>query len=133
MKEWIKVRQIPGESKRRWFSSKDFDLIVWLSDDQSFPGDQTFTGFELCYNKLHGEHSITWNRTGGFCHMAVDDGEQRPGKFKATPILVPDGILDIKQLYLSFLDASRSLPEEIANFVLQALEQHPRYFPPDGT
>jgi len=28
MKELIKVRQIPGESKRRWFSSADFDLIV---------------------------------------------------------------------------------------------------------
>ncbi|MBZ0092035.1 MAG: hypothetical protein K8F27_07425 [Sulfuricellaceae bacterium] len=80
MKELSKVRQIPGESKRRWFASQDFDLIVWLSDDQSF------SGFELCYGKLRNERSIVWSKTGGFRHMAVDDSEHRPGKYKASPI-----------------------------------------------
>ena len=50
-KEHLNVRQIPGESKRRWFHSENFDLIVWLS------GDQGFSGFELCYDELHSEHS----------------------------------------------------------------------------
>lgn len=119
MKEWIGVRQIPGESKRRWFSSKEFDLIVWIADNQDF------TGFELCYDKFTSEHSIIWSRTGGFRHMAVDDGEQRPGRHKETPIMVPDGAFDVKRVYSSFLDASRSLPKDVADFVLQAFEQYP--------
>jgi len=38
-------REIIGKAKRRWFSSPQFDLILWLADDHSF------TGFELCYDK----------------------------------------------------------------------------------
>ena len=121
MKEWVGVRQIPGESKRRWFSSAEFDLIVWVSDSHDF------SGFELCYDKLHNEHSILWSKAKGFCHMAVDDGEQRPGKYKGTPIMVPDGGFDARRIYLSFLEASRSLPKEVAEFVMQALERHPDY------
>lgn len=40
------VRQIPGESTRRWFSSRDFDLIVWISEDEGF------IGFELSRTRL---------------------------------------------------------------------------------
>lgn len=60
MNEYINVRQIPGEPKRRWFYSKDFDLIVWLSDDQDI------TGFELCYDKDCNAYSIEWKIPGGF-------------------------------------------------------------------
>ncbi len=119
MKEWVGVRQIPGESKRRWFSSPEFDLIVWLSPDGEF------TGFELCYDKPGKERSLIWNRSSGFRHMMVDDGEQRPGRHKAAPILVPDDVFDAQRVYLAFLEASRSLPKEVADFVLQAIEQYP--------
>lgn len=121
MKELINVRQIPGELKRRWFFSKDFDLIVWFSDDQGF------AGFELCYDKLTSEHSIAWSKTGGFLHMAVDDGEQRPGKFKSAPVYVADGLFDAKRIHSAFLEASHPLPKEVANYVLQALERHPKF------
>lgn len=121
MKELVNVRQIPGELKRRWFFSKDFGLIVWLSDEQGF------AGFELCYDKLHNEHSIVWSKTGGFLHMAVDDGEQRPGNFKSAPIMVSDGLFDAKRIHSAFLEASQPLPEAVASYVLQALEQHPKF------
>lgn len=117
MKELVNVRQIPGELKRRWFFSKDFDLIVWLSDDQGF------AGFELCYDKRRNEHSIVWSKDGGFLHMAVDDGEQRPGNFKSSPIMVSDGLFDVARIRSAFLEASQALPSEIAHYVLQALEQ----------
>lgn len=120
MNEYINVRQIPGDPKRRWFYSDDFDLIVWFSDDQSI------AGFELCYDKERNAHSIEW-KTGGFRHMAVDDGERRPGKHKATPILVPDGSFDAMRVYTAFLEASKLLPEEIASHVLLVLEQHPKF------
>lgn len=119
MKEYRNVRQIPGESKRRWFSSDEFDLIVWLADDRRI------TGFELCYDKRGFEKSISWGDETGFRHMAVDDGEQRPGKHKATPILVQDGLFDASRVYADFQAVSHTLPEEIAGFVLSALKQYP--------
>ena len=121
MKELINVRQFLGDPERRWFYSKDFDLIVWFSDDQGI------TGFELCYDKQRNQRSIEWSKAGGFRHMGVDDGEQRPGKHKSTPILVPDGIFDAARVYSDFLEVSKLLPEEIASYVLQAIEQHPKY------
>lgn len=120
MNEYINVRQIPGDPERRWFYSDDFDLIVWFSDDRGI------AGFELCYDKNCNMRSIEWSKTKGFRHMAVDDGEQRPGRHKASPILVPDGPFDAMRVYTAFLEASKLLPKEIANYVLQALEQHPQ-------
>lgn len=120
MREQLKVRQIPGEPQRRWFTSRDFDLIVWLADDQRF------SGFELCYDKQQHEHAIAWSEAGGFRHMAVDDGEQRPGKYKATPILVADGLFDVRRIRTAFHAASRSLPQDVADYVLQALAQYPQ-------
>ncbi|HEY6096118.1 MAG TPA: hypothetical protein VIU93_14305 [Gallionellaceae bacterium] len=121
MREHPDVRQIPGEPRRRWFSSKDFDLIVWLAEDQRI------SGFELCYDKQRHEHAIVWNEASGFRHMAVDDGEQRPGRYKATPILVADGLFDVRRIHAAFREASQGLPPEIRNHVLRALEQHPQF------
>ncbi|MBI5889392.1 MAG: hypothetical protein HZB47_01795 [Nitrosomonadales bacterium] len=122
MKERINVRQIPGEARRRWFFSDDFDLIVWLSDELSC------IGFELCYDKRGLERSISWSN-GGFRHMAVDDGEHRPGKYKASPILIPDGFFDSPRVHSAFREVSHSLPGEIADYVLNALLRYPRELP----
>lgn len=119
MKEYRNVRQISGEAQRRWFYSDEFDLIVWLADDQRI------TGFELCYDKRDFEKSISWRDETGFRHMAVDNGEHRPGKHKATPILVQDGLFDASRVYSDFRAVSHTLPEEIAGFVLNALKQYP--------
>jgi hypothetical protein len=119
MKEHLNVRQIPGESKRRWFQSENFDLIVWLSEDNGF------SGFELCYDKQRTEHSISWSKSRGFVHMSVDDGEQRPGKYKASPVLTADGRFDGQRVYSAFLKASTAIPREVAVFVLTALRRHP--------
>lgn len=124
MKEHIDVRQIPGDRRRRWFSSADFDLIVWFEP----PGD--IFGFELCYDKTRLERSIVWRARAGFAHMVVDDGEQRPGKHKASPILVPDGHFDANRVHSAFARESASLPEDIASYVLQTLARHPSYGPP---
>ena len=123
MEERINVRQIPGEAKRRWFFSDEFDLIVWLADDQQI------SGFELCYDKCGFERSISWRADAGFRHMAVDDGEQRPGKYKASPILVPDGYFDASRVHSDFLAVSHLLPEEIAGYVLNVLGQYPLGLP----
>ncbi|MCH7756306.1 hypothetical protein IH970_14450 [candidate division KSB1 bacterium] len=45
LKEIQTARQIEGEPKRRWFSNRFFDLIVWFKKN-----DNEITGFQLCYN-----------------------------------------------------------------------------------
>ncbi len=121
MREDINVRQILGERKRRWFSSTDFDLIVWLNDDG------TFAGFELCYDKRRSEHSLVWRSSAGFAHMAVDDGESCPGGYKESPILVLDGHFDARRVHAAFSTESKFLPSEIADYVLRTIEKHPNY------
>ncbi len=121
MREDIHVRQIPGEGKRRWFSSENFDLVIWIKDDGSF------SGFELCYDKTGVERSIIYRAGGEFQHMSVDDGEKRPGKYKSSPILVPDGDFDAQRIHAAFQKESQRLPREVTTFVLCALEMHPAF------
>ena len=115
----VQFREIRGKAKRRWFSSRQFDLILWLGEQQQF------AGFELCYDKQHKEHSIAWSQDHGYRHMAVDTGELRPGKHKAAPILVPDGHFDFNRIRADFYRVSDSLPREVACYVSQMLEQYP--------
>lgn len=64
------VRQVPGELRRRWFGSEEFDLIVWC-DDSGVP-----SAFQLCYDKPRAEHALTWKHDLGFLHTVVDDGDR---------------------------------------------------------
>lgn len=122
--EHSRVRQVAGEARRRWFASEDLDLILRISDS----GD--FVGFELCYDKRGDEHALCWTQASGFSHWAVDSGESEGWAHKQTPVLVPDGNCDIAQLYPALVAASRSLPDDVATFVLRKLEQHPDYLAP---
>jgi hypothetical protein len=117
-----RVRQIPGELRRRWFRSDDFDLIVWY-DDRDAPA-----AFQLCYDKAGSEQALTWNPEMGFLHMSVDDGEAQAGGYKATPLLlVADGRFDANRVSDWFLEAIAGLPPEIVEFVSTKLRQHPNY------
>ncbi len=116
------MRQIPGERKRRWFSSPQFDLIVWLNRDN------TIAGFELCYDKSRREQSIVWQSGAGFRHAAVDAGEGQPGRYKATPIhMTEGGHFDARRIHSAFQSESQAMPREIADYVLRVLETHPNW------
>lgn len=57
--------------------------------------------------------------------MAVDSGERRPGRYKSTPVLVPDGGFDATRIRAAFAAESSSLPTDVASYVLKALATHP--------
>lgn len=116
MREIQNVRQIAGEARRRWFTNTAMDLIVWVNDD-SLP-----TGFQLCYDKGRFERAITWTSVHGFSHMAIDDGERLFGLgYKATPVLVAGGSIDIQMINTLFHSNDAHLPNEIAHFVSDKL------------
>ena len=85
-----------------------------------------FRGFELCYDKCGYERSLRWTSSGGFYHMAVDDGEQKLGQYKETPVLVVNGQFDARQVHSDFSEVSHLLPREIAEYVLNTIGKYPK-------
>lgn len=111
------VRQDSSRGLRRWFQDDYFDLFVWL-DVAGTP-----LAFQLCYNRNHGEGSITWNSSAGFVHDRVDAGEQSP-KRGMTPILRADGQPPYFRIYNRFLTASTGLPAELRAFLVEQLREY---------
>jgi len=107
----IQARQLPGEPTRRWFTSPDIDLFVWLG------ADGAPTGFQLCYDKQHREHALTWTAAGGYSHMAVDGGGSRPGRYKGTPILVANDTIDLDGILAQLREQSAAVPAEYLRLI----------------
>ena len=116
----IAARQISGEPRRRWFTSPDIDLFVWM-DEAGAP-----TGFQLCYDKQMREHALTWTAAAGYSHMAVDGGESRPGRYKGTPILVANGSIDVEGILEQLRSQAGSLPAEVLDLVESKVGGLPR-------
>ncbi len=119
LRELHDVRQITGDARRRVFSSDDLDLTVWFDDRDEI------LGFELCYDKEKNERALRWSREEGFLHQKVDDGENRPGRYKATPILVPDGAFPAQRISRLFQDNSRDMDQSFAKFIYRKLLDYP--------
>ncbi|GMR07825.1 MAG: hypothetical protein BMS9Abin26_0829 [Gammaproteobacteria bacterium] len=115
------VRQIKGETPRRWFRDKDWDLIVWIGESDDI------MGFQLCYKKKHGEHALTWRKDQGFVHQKVDDGESYPMQYKETPILVPDGSFNITEIAEKFGKISGHIDDDVVEFVYLTLLLYPNW------
>ena len=107
----IQARQLPGEPARRWFTSPDIDLFVWL-DEAGAP-----TAFQLCYDKQSREHALTWTPAAGYTHMGVDGGESRPGRYKGTPILVANGSIDVEGILGQLRSQAEAVPPELLGFI----------------
>ncbi len=100
-----------GNLTRRWFADGFFDLFVWL-DAQG-----AILAFQLCYDKGHDEHAITWRSPSSYFHQRVDDGENGSGIGKATPILVPNGTFDFSALAQRFKSAIAEIDPQLSTFV----------------
>jgi hypothetical protein len=119
LKELDHTRQVPGEPRRRWFFSPDVDLIVWLDDAD------TLIGFQLCYEKAHGERALTWRADRGYDHSGVDDGEAHLSAYKQSPILVADGRLNRARVSEIFHEASDAVPEGIRTAIADLIDKAP--------
>jgi len=113
LREIRDVRQIPGEPRRRWFFSHEQDLVVWFNEDGR-P-----SAFQLAYGKYRDEHTIRWKEGQGFAHDRVDDGEGA-ALGNATPLLIPDGAFQARDVLEEFLERARDVPKEIVEFVADA-------------
>lgn len=117
LREW-RAAPDPSGKQRRWFTSDDFDLIVWFDDDASV------AAFQLCYDRMRRERAITWARASGFSHNRIDDGEAGPWANR-SPILVSDGVFPADEIAHRFADASLGIPENLRAIVLAKLREYP--------
>jgi hypothetical protein len=111
LREISAARQVPGDEKRRWFTSPNLDLFVWI-DDGGAP-----IGFQLCYDKQFREQALTWTVESGYSHMAIDGGEGRPARYKGAPILVANGTFEAGRILGEFQQEAVSLPPEFVQFI----------------
>ena len=113
-----KLKKLHKDENSRWFRDDFFDLFLW-EDDHGL-----ITGFQLCYDIYHDQRSLNWKADTGFSHFGIDDGENRPGKPKATPILVPDGDLDAAAIAVRFKDRGKEIDADIFNFVYNKILEY---------
>ena len=93
----------------RWFADRDFDLFVWYNPDNSF------FGFQLCYQKSKDEKALTWKSTTGFAHERVDLGSKE--RANVTPLLVTDSVFPKEKVARMFLERSQEIDSIISDFV----------------
>ena len=104
---------------RRYFMDTFFDLFVWYDR-----ADGEITGFELCYDKQNNERSIIWDRAAGYTHSGVDSGEEAPGRYKQSPLLVADGVLDNRSLAKRFKENELQMDRTVFETVYQKIVQY---------
>ncbi|HTY36011.1 MAG TPA: hypothetical protein VMH23_02815 [Bacteroidota bacterium] len=115
LEEWNKPGLRESNLTKRWFGDSYFDLFVWIDDSGAI------MSFQLCYGKPANEHAYTWMFPSISYHQKVDDGEGKPGRSKSTPILLPDGMFDVRSVARRFLDESKEIDPVITDFVHRKL------------
>ena len=123
LREVRNTRQDPDQPPRRFFFSHEQDLWVW------FGGAGKVVAFQLSYGKYRNEHAIRWKKDRGFSHEQVDDGES-VGPLKQAPILIADGAFDAAGVLERFVELSGEIPQEIVDFVVARLREHPEFREP---
>ncbi len=113
-----KLKKLHKEENSRWFRDDYFDLFLW-EDDTGW-----ITGFQLCYDIYHDHRTINWKEGAGLSHYAVDDGENRPGKPKATPVLLPAGHFDVTDVAEKFRRSGEKIDSKIFDFVYNKILEY---------
>ena len=88
MQEFENVQQDKAGFKRYSYD-ETFDLFVWYDNQGG-----NIVGFQLVYDENIVPRAITWLKDKGFRHNKIDGYDS--SYFNQTPILVKDGIFNIK-------------------------------------
>jgi len=108
-----------GEGYRRLFTDEFFDLYIWYDKK-----DGELTGFQLNYSVRDDPHSLTCSVGGSCTHARIDEGEDSPGRFKGTPILVSDGVFEKTPVLERFQASSLKLDTKIKNVIIEAIQNY---------
>ena len=126
------LQQSHRSENKRWFSCRDMDLFIWFRCNLPVK-------FQLAYNKRQNEKMISWDINHGFHFYRVDTGEDSPGHYKQTPMLIDykvsdcdftdgDGQNNMNQLAYHFLLACEHIDIDVADFIYTRLMTLPTNF-----
>ena len=111
------ARQTQSAHLRRYLTDEYFDLFVWQdADGKAF-------GFQLCYDKPGYERALTWMKSSGFSHMAVDAGENIPNGNR-TPILTTDKDFPAGVVRREFAVRAYGIDPRIQDLVLTKIDEY---------
>ncbi len=119
LREVERVLQETKGAKKRWFTDDVIDLFVWQN------GSGRVLSLQFCYDKRHKERSLTWSGESGYGHHGVDDGENKLGRIKASPILVPDGIFETEAVADLFASRAADMEPSLRAFVEKIIRAYP--------
>lgn len=123
LREINAVKQDPGEGPKRWFSDPEMDLFVWWDPSGGIRKFQLACKATADEKGGGPERALTWTASGGFLRHLVDDGEGKPARYKAAPILVPAESFPIAELVETFMERARHLEPGIRDFVVARLDE----------
>ena len=113
------LRQSKRSYVKRWFTSRDMDLFIWLRNSEP-------VRFQLTYDKRSEEKAISWNFQLGFNHYLVDTGETRLDHYKQTPILINlCEQQNLASIARDFLAASENIGIGLSDFIYARLMAQP--------
>lgn len=119
LREITSIAQLIHEPKRRWFEDDYSDLIVWhVHQDE-------IISFELYYDKRAHQRAVRWEQADRYAHYRVDDGEERSGKSKASPVLIVEEDFDCTKVAFLFESEGKRIDADIANFVNHKIMDYP--------
>ena len=107
-----------GEYNCRWFRDDYFDLFVWHD------GFCKIISIQLYYDIYNNQRALFWKEESGYSIHGVDDGENRPGKPKATPIVVANGRFNGDSIAKEFRKRSIDIDPGVTKFVYQRIIEY---------
>jgi len=109
------------DHERRWFSSAEEDLYVYLDDEGGIES------IEYCYGKSRDEHVLIVKSGNQLSHMRVDDGEQKTGSYKGSPIYVLNGSFGLNQIIADLSDGIDHLADEEKDRIVGFIRENTRH------
>jgi hypothetical protein len=110
-----------NDHERRWFSSAEEDLYVYLDDEGGIES------VEYCYGKSRDEHVLIVKSGNQLSHMRVDDGEQKMGSYKGSPIYVLNGSFGLNQIISDLSDGIDHLSDKEKNRIISFIRENTRH------
>ncbi len=125
LKEIMPIRRASHDVQKRWFSSRDMDLFIWLKHNMPVK-------FLLSYNKRQTEYAIQWEQNNGFQHFLVDTGEnpseEQAACYKQAPLLLAlINKFDAYHVARDFLQNSENIDNSTADFIYARLFEYPDF------
>lgn len=106
---------------RKWFSSPEEDLYLYLDEDGGIES------IEFCYGKNTDEHVLIIRSGNQNSHMRVDDGEQELISHKESPIYVLNGSYSLDHIISNLAAGIGDLSESERNDIIAFVRDNTRH------